>query len=223
MTGSIKKESFLTTVEPFKHLPAPEQEVLFKLAKETRYAKGETIFREGDPCHAVWVVKTGRVHLMKFLSDGKVSTTCVMASGDPFCCLPALDRKAYPVDAVAAEESLLFSVPIEAFHKAMVASPIFSQQTLCLFCERLREVEHRSCMLHEAAEVRLAQVLLTLSKKFGQTIPLTRTELAEIAGTTPETAIRTLSRFKARGLIVSSRGKTTLLNPKQLSDLLKKS
>ena len=223
MTGLTKKQSFLATVEPFKHLSGIEQRSLFQLAKEMRYAKGETIFREGDLCNAVWVVKTGRVHLMKFLSDGKVSTTCVMALGDPFCCLPALDRKEYPVDAVAAEESILLRVPIEAFHKAMAASPTFSQQTLCLFCERLREVEYRSCMLHEAAETRLAQVLLTLSKKFGQTIPLTRTELAEIAGTTPETAIRTLSRFKARGLISSSRGRTILLQPEQLSDLVNNS
>lgn len=102
----------------------------------------------------------------------------------------------------------------------MAASPAFAQQTLCLFCERLRQVEHKSCMIYDTAEARLAQVLLTLSKKFGPTIPLTRNELADIAGTTPETAIRTLSRFKAKGFISSSRGKTTLLKPDKLSDFL---
>ena len=213
-------ERFLATVEPFKRLPPLEQKRLAQVAQEKRYAKGQTIFRAGDPSNAVWVVKTGRVHLMKFLADGKVSTTCVMTHGETFCCLPALDRKQYPTDAVAAEDSLVIRIPTDAFHQAMTRSPTFAQQTLCLFCERLRQVEHKSCMAFEPAEQRLAQVLLTLAKKFGSTIPLTRQELAEIAGTTHETAIRTLSRFRRQGLIRSARGKTTILHPEKLQTLL---
>jgi CRP/FNR family transcriptional regulator len=48
---------------------------------------------------------------------------------------------------------------------------------------------------------------------------LTRQELAEIAGTTHETAIRTLSRFGKQGLIRSSRGKTTILKSADLANL----
>ena len=102
----------------------------------------------------------------------------------------------------------------------MSRSKSFTQQTLCLFCDRLRQVEHKSCMIYESAEIRMAQVLVTLSKKFGQTIPLTRQELAELAGTTHETAIRTLSRFREQGLIRSVRGRTTLLKLDALQALL---
>ena len=214
-------ERFLAAIEPFKRLSTTEQMRLTQVAREKHYAKGETIFRAGEPSDAVWVVKRGRVHLMKFLADGKASTTCVMTSGETFCCLPALDRKSYPTDAIAAEDSVVVRIPTEAFHQAMNRSPTFTQETLCLFCDRLRQVEHRSCMVYEPAEARLAQVLLTLTKKFGATIPLTRQELAEIAGTTHETAIRTLSRFGKQGLIRSSRGKTTILHLEQLQALLK--
>ncbi len=212
-------EQFLASIEPFKRLGSVERKRVAQHAQERRYAKGETIFREGQPSEAVWVVKSGRVHLMKFLAAGKVSTTCVMTAGDPFCCLPALDRKPYPVDAVAAEDSVVLRIPQDVFHQAMDRSPAFSQETLCLFCDRLRQVEHKSCMVYKPAEQRLAEVLLTLGKKFGATIPLTRHELAEIAGTTNETAIRTLSRFGKAGLIRSSRGKTTILNREKLSAL----
>lgn len=211
---------FLAEVEPFKRLGASERERLAQVASERSYAKGETLFRSGERSDAVWVVKRGRVHLMKFLADGKVSTTCVMTNGETFCCLPALDQKAYPTDAIAAEDSVVVRIPTAAFHDAMQRSPDFAQQTLCLFCDRLRQVEYKSCMVYDSAEVRLAQVLLALSKKFGLTIPLTRQELAEIAGTTHETAIRTLSRFGKQGLIRSSRGKTTILKPEKLSGLL---
>ena len=210
-------ERFLATIVPFKQLAPAERERLARVSTEKRYERGETVFREGQPSDAVWVVKTGRIHLMKFLGDGKVSTTCVMTRGEPFCCLPAMDRKPYPVDAVAAEDSVVIRIPQDAFHQAMNRSPTFSQETLCLFCDRLRQVEHKSCMIYEPAEQRLAQVLLTLSKKFGATIPLTRHELAEIAGTTHETAIRTLSQFKKHGLIRSARGTTTILRPEKLS------
>ena len=212
-------DRFLASIEPFKRLSAPEQKRLVETAREKRYAKGETIFQAGEPSDAVWVVKTGRVHLMKFLADGKASTTCVMTPGEPFCCLPALDRQPYPVDAIAAVETVVVRIPQDAFHHAMDGSPAFTQKTLCLFCDRLRQVEHKSCMVYEPAEQRLAQVLVGLSKKFGATIPLTRQELAEIAGTTHETTIRTLSRFKAQGLIRSSRGQTTIVRPRELAEL----
>ena len=217
----MDQEQLLASATPFKHLSAVERRQLAQVSQEKRYAKGETVFREGQPAEAVWLVKTGRVHLMKFLADGKVSTTCVMTAGEPFCCLPTLDRKPYPVDAVAAEETVLVRIPLGAFHEAMGRSKPFAQETLCLFCDRLRQVEHKSCMLYESADLRLAQILLTLTKKFGATIPLTRQELAELAGITHETAIRTLSRFKRQGLIKSSRGQTTILKPAGLQALLK--
>ncbi|MBI4354516.1 MAG: Crp/Fnr family transcriptional regulator [Candidatus Omnitrophica bacterium] len=213
-------EAFLGRVEPFTRLNAVERRRLAQVAKERSYGKGQTIFRAGQSSDAVWIVKTGRVHLMKFLADGKASTTCVMAPGETFCCLPALDRKTYPTDAIAAQDSVVVRIPSDAFHQAMEHSPVFTQQTLCLFCDRLRQVEHKSCMVYDSAETRLAQVLLALSKKFGLTIPLTRQELAEVAGTTHETAIRTLSRFGKQGLIRSSRGNTTILKPDKLSSLL---
>ena len=214
-------ERLLATSEPFKQLAPAERRRLAQAAREKHYAKGETIFQAGEPSDAVWVVKTGRVHLMKFLPDGKASTTCVMTPGEPFCCLPALDRQPYPVDAIAASDTIVIRIPQEAFHQAMERSPAFTQQTLCLFCDRLRQVEEKGCMVYEPAEQRLARVLLGLAKKFGPTIPLTRQELAEIAGTTPETTIRTLSRFRRLGLIRSLRGTTTILHAERLSALLK--
>ena len=220
--NSLVIEGFLSRLEPFRHLSSADRKGLVERVREKRYAKGELLFREGQSSDAVWVVKTGRVHLSKILSGGKVSTTCVMTPGETFCCLPALDRKPYPVDAVAAENSIVLRVPLDVLHQVMGRSPDFAQRTTCLFCNRLRQVERAGCgQLYQTAEARPAQTLLALSKKFGNTIPLTRQELAEITGTTHETVIRTLSRFKQQGMIKSSRGKTTILQPDRLSDLLK--
>ena len=215
----MPNEQLFARAEPFKRLTAAERQRLASVSRETRYAKGETIFRTGQPAESVCIVKEGRVHLMKFLESGQASTTCVMALGETFCCLPALDRKPYPVDAIAAVDSVVIRVPINAFHELLQQNPAFLQESLCLFCDRLRDVEHKSCMQYDSVERRLALALVTLSKKFGPTIPLTKHELAEMAGTTVETAIRILGQLKQQGVIASSRGSTTIKKPATLQQL----
>ena len=212
-------EQFLTHAEPFKHLTPAQRQRLAAVSREKRYAKGETIFRAGEPSEAVCIVKEGRVHLMRFLESGQASTTCVMTNGETFCCLPALDRKPYPVDAVAAADSTVIRIPTSAFHELLQENPTFLQDSLCLFCDRLRGVEQKSCMAYDSTERRIAQALVGLSKKFGATIPLTKHELAELASTTVETTIRVLSQFKKDGIVKSSRGSTTIAKSDQLRRL----
>ena len=212
-------QDFLRRVEPFKRLTDAERVRLAVAARMKGYAKGETIFREGDPAEAVCVVKTGRVHLMKFSDAGQATTTCVMTAGEAFCCLPALDGKPYPVDAVAAEDSTVLRIPTRTFHEMLQRNPAVLQDALCLFCDRLRQVEHKSCAMHDPVERRLAQVLLDLTKKFGATIPLTKHELAEMAGTTVETAIRVMSHLRKSGTIKSVRGSTTVVKRAALERL----
>jgi len=212
-------DRFLAGIELFKRLSPAERQRLTAVSREKRYAKGETVFRAGEPAEAVCIVKEGRVHLMRFLEGGQAATTCVMTAGETFCCLPALDRKPYPVDAVAAVDSMVVRIPTSAFHELLERSPAFLQDSLCLFCDRLRQVEHKSCMIYDSVERRLAQTLLALSKKFGSTIPMTKHELAELANTTVETAIRVLSQLKKQGIVKSSRGSTTIVKPDKLQRL----
>ena len=212
-------ERFLAGVQLFKRLSAVERQRLAAVSREKRYAKGAAVFRTGEPAEAVCIVKEGRVHLMKFLEGGQASTTCVMTPGEPFCCLPALDRQPYPVDAIAAVDSLVVRIPTSAFHQLLQTNPTFLQESLCLFCDRLRQVEHKSCMIYDSVERRLAQALVTLSKKFGPTIPLTKHELAELANTTVETTIRVISELKKQGILTSSRGSTTIVKPNHLQHL----
>ena len=201
---------FLRSVIPFNALPPEEISRVAEHSFEKRFQKGETIFLEGAPSHTVWIMKEGRVHLEKFHPGGKVSTTCVMAEGEVFCCLPALDRKPYPATAVAKTEAKVIGIPSQLFSELMAKYPAFSQRALSFFCGRLRQVEEMGgCHAYESAERRVVDVLLMLEKKFGPEIPLTREEIAELAGVTVETAIRMTSLLKKKKLI-SSEGKKSL-------------
>ena len=50
-------DQFLNRVAIFKQLSPVERQRLAGVSREKRYAKGETIFRAGEPAEAVCVVK----------------------------------------------------------------------------------------------------------------------------------------------------------------------
>ncbi|MBI3332470.1 MAG: Crp/Fnr family transcriptional regulator [Candidatus Omnitrophica bacterium] len=213
-------ELFLKQVQMFRHLSAAERQRAAAACRERSFDRGEAIFHEGHPSDSVWLVREGRVHLLHYLTGGRVQTTCVMAPGESFCCLPALDRGSYPATAVAATPAKVIQLPTSVFHELMQGSPAMAQETLCTFCTRLRQVEAKGCLAHDPVDRRIAQALLTLQKKFGETIPMTRQEIADLVGTTVETAIRTISRFQKEGRVRSTRGKLALLQPDALKQLL---
>jgi len=106
------------------------------------------------------------------------------------------------------------------FHEAMSRSPGFLQEALCHFCDRLRESEMRACLIQEPVEKRIAQTLLSLQKRFGPTVPITRQEIADLVGTAVETAIRTISQFQKSGWVRTGRGRIEVLDAEALSRLL---
>ena len=211
-TPNLALSHWLGQLKPYQSLPLAERKKFSQDAQEKRLTKGELLFREGQQSDSVWILRKGRVHLNQYTRNGQVSTTCVIGEGETFCCLPAMDHKTYPANAIAAMESVVIRIPAGTFSQWIQKYPQFFQETLCGFCNRLREVECHSGMIFDSVEQRITQVLVTLSKKFGNTIPLTRQEIANLAGTTLETTIRTLSKMKEKKLLRSTRGKIILLD-----------
>src|SRR3989338_3355036 len=212
-------EQFLRQVPIFERLATDARRRLADRVQERRFDKGETLFHEGQPSESVWIVREGRIHLVHYQPSGSTQAYCVMAGGELFCGLPAMDRGADPGTAVAAVPSSVLQIPTTALHDLMQRSPAILQDTLCTFSSRLRQVEAKGCLVHDPVERRVAQALLVLQKKFGSTIPLTRQEVAELAGTTVETVIRTMSRFQREGWVRSTRGKIQLVAPDRLRRL----
>ncbi len=60
-------------------------------------------------------------------------------------------------------------------------------------------------------EQRILSVLSRLHEDFGTVLPVTRREVAELAGTTVETAIRITRQMQRQGILRMRRGQITLL------------
>ncbi len=112
--------------------------------------------------------------------------------------------------ATAAEESLVYRLPGPVYRGLIETYPEFTRATLQHFCGRLREAGCEGCSRADDVGSRLAGKILTLGDKFGDAIPVTRKELAELSGTTVETAIRVTREFEKLGWLRLARGQVTI-------------
>ena len=132
----------------------------------------------------------------------------------------------HPANAQPLTPSVVtVSLPAEAYGEALASSPATALKIIRMLGLRLHSTLRMNQLAGERVERRLAFILLKMSGVCGRpdpegvalTVPLTRQDLADIAGTTIETAIRMMSRFQAEGLVRTRRGgELVLLNEDRL-------
>jgi len=85
---AIEKVIFLKSVDIFKHASIEELGGVAALTKEVHFEPGETIFREGDPVDAIYLVLKGRVAV-----EGNGKTIRVVGERQALGTVAALDLK----------------------------------------------------------------------------------------------------------------------------------
>ena len=208
-------DKFLSSCPIFQSLSESERRHLEEAAEEKTFLSGKVIFREGERARTVWVVKRGWVRLVKQNGLPHPRTVFVLTSAEIFCGISAFDHTPYSATGIAATDSVLLQIPIEVFDEFLDHSTLFARQILRVCCDRIRHMAESFCFSQATVETRILHVLKHLQRDFGSTLPFTHREIAEMAGTTVETSIRTLSRLKKKGCVRSSRGKIVLLQSKK--------
>lgn len=181
-----------------------------------RRVRGEIIFREGDAADSVYLLRSGLVKAVKLSLKDDPVTLEIIAPGHLFGMMPALDGRPYPVDAVCLQDSDIYRIRTTDFAELMRRHPPFSQAVYSEVGDHLRRSQVLRALIKESAERRIGYILWMLSQSLGPELRLSRGELAEIAGTTGETAIRVLGRLRAAGLIGARRRRVTILRPDDL-------
>ncbi len=211
-------KSFISTLEIFKKLPPSHVAEIEKNMVEKKYAKGESIFLEGDPAENVWFVKEGHVKAVIHSTNGRDQTLCMIGANNMFgtCC--CFGGGKHPCNTVAETDTIVVSYPMRDFLDLLGRYPEMSKTIVGHLSARLRQSKEMQSFEQESVEKRILHVLVSLVSEFGNTIPLTRREIAEMAGTTVETCIRTFSALEKDGLVSSVRGKITVKNVQDLID-----
>lgn len=179
------------------------------------YGSGVTVFSEGEIAEFLPTVLVGSVKMVRYPEPGKELIIGTFASGEIFAIPPAVDGKEFPATAVTMEESRLLIIPRDRFCRLLEDSPQFSTLIMRRMCGIMRDRSEKIRILsRSSAEQRIAKVLVSIAdtsaSPFPMTIRLRRQDIAEMAGQTLESTIRTIRRLNERGLLHIERGKIVL-------------
>ena len=211
------KAQILERSSIFSGLNDDELGELANLAIERSFMPNEFIFWDGDAPQWFYIVTKGKVKVFKHSSLGREFIIAFFGPGEMFGDVAVFENKPYPASAQAVAETKVAGIRREDFLSFLANRPQVALRIINVLGGRLRDAHNRlRDLAGERVEQRLASVLLMLSSKLGLTLPFTRQDIADMTGTTTETAIRVISHLKDRGIIRSVRGKVIILDKKKL-------
>lgn len=158
-----------------------------------------------------FLVLSGRLAAIMSSSEGKELVVELLPPGDDYGILHALFPKAHDLRIRAQIDSKIFKIPLSTIHNIAEKFPNFWGQCAEALATRLgRTYELAKALAHGSVESRIIHALVTLSPRMGKGVDairlfLTRRELADLVGTTPETAIRITKNLERGGLLDLSR------------------
>jgi CRP/FNR family transcriptional regulator, polysaccharide utilization system transcription regulator len=192
------------------------------------YRRGQPIFLAGTVPVALFVVRTGRVKLVRLESDGQEHIVRLLGPGAMFGHRSLLAGELTAVGAVAVEDAVICSVPVAAVDELLRDVPALARYLLTQLARDLRWAEDlMASLLRKSATERAAQMLLALLEADrGAAEPgrfpnrdLQRTELARMIGVAPETLSRALRELADAGAITLSRRDLRIVDPERLRRL----
>ncbi len=209
----------LAALPAFAGVPAGSLAAFAALAAPRPLAAGERLLSEGESGAELFVVLEGRLKMSRDLESGRSVLLALIGPGEAVGVAAALSGE--PADAAveALEPSLCLAVPRQALLGALAGRPELIADLLPPLTRQF--VECKTCIVeltHLRVERRFATLFLKLAASTGRAaeggtlvpIALSRQELADMTGTTIETAIRVMSRWHKEGAL-ETRGDGFLL------------
>jgi len=206
----------LAGLELFSSLTPSERSDLSSSFMRRNYRRDEVLFFEGEPPEWLYVLTDGHVKLIKHSDDGRDIILHVAMPGDVIGGVAAFGRRSHPFTAQPMVPTTALRVAGPDFSRIMKRHPEVANRMMGDFIERLVEAhETMKSLATERVERRIARQLVKLASRAGRevpagieiTVPLSRQDVADIAGTTVETAIRVLSRWRRSGMVLTIDGR----------------
>ena len=224
----MDRRDILTALPVFAGLSERDWEKVLDLFGEHQYQKDDYIFLEGEAPEALYVVRSGKVKVLRHSTDGKDVVLRVAGPGEMLGTVATFDGGGYPGTAQAIEDCSLLAISRNDCLTLVSRYPVFALAVIAGLGARLRSsAEQIRSLAVERVEQRIARTLLKLGETAGTDLPegrviempLTRQDVADMTGTTVETAIRVMSKFRRNGLIRTRRGKVVLIDEEALQEI----
>lgn len=193
----------------FCSLKTDELEIINSSKKCLVFEKGEKIFQEATAPKGIFCIQKGKVKVSQLGSDGKDQILHLATEGDLMGYRATLSGDIYSCSAVALEKSHICFIPKEVFISLVSANSKLALQVIYLFSDELKKIEtNLTKITQRPVKERVAQTLLLLKNKYGLeedgstiNVVIKREEIANLAGTTRESATRVIYTFQEKKLI----------------------
>jgi CRP-like cAMP-binding protein len=225
VTNLTDRAIFLANAPVFRDLAPQTLAAIARRMRRCVLDDGSFVFLAGTTADAVNLLVEGRIKVIRETEGGHEVILRMIQPGELFGGAGGWGEAVYPASAVALGDSVVLRLPATDFTALISEHADFAMAIIHQLAERLRLAERRIEELQtQRVERRIAHTLLRLAEKTGVKtpdgiridLPLTRQDLADLAGTTLSTASRTLSNWDRLGLIDAGRERVTILAPHRL-------
>jgi CRP/FNR family transcriptional regulator, nitrogen oxide reductase regulator len=207
-------------------LKAEDRAALSPLCQLQAFEKGQKIFEEGEPAEKIYFLFVGRVKIVKSTPDREFIIE-ILGPGEPVGTVAAFERRPFPATAVAIENCGVVVIPERDFFSLIERRPEITRRLLAGLTLRLITLNKRLADMTGSVEYRAARLFATLAERMGRreaqgvSIPLvlSRQEIADLIGTTVETAIRVMSRWQKEGFVETEKSGFLIRDPRALSEI----
>ncbi len=193
----------------FADLPAPDLATVAGACGIRALAKGEFLFREGEPAEGFYVVQSGVINVHRLTPDGREQVICLFRTNESLAEATLVTVDAYPANAVATENSQVVVVRRREFRDLIFKKPELALRMLSSMSLHLKHlVQLLQDLKGRQIEARLADWILRQSPAAAAgcpavlELPVSKKVLAGQLGVTSETLSRTLAKLRDEGAIV---------------------
>ena len=221
--------ALLARTEVFGDLSERELDEVAQTAVPRSWERGEIVFREGDTGDTCYLIKSGAVLLTREHQDGRMIALAELRSGDMFGELAMFRGETRSATAEAIESTEAVALLAPDLQRLIKRNPDIATKLLAVLAERVRRTTER--LLQQSFQTvagRVASALLaqTVARQAeggpdnDLLIKATQAEIAQLAGTSRESASRFLATLEREGVVTLGRGKVTVHEPARLRNYI---
>jgi CRP-like cAMP-binding protein len=223
-TSSQEVVELLGRVPVFSTLERGDLERIAQLAVPRSFAPGEVVFREGDASDTCYIVREGRVRAVRTHRGGRTITLARFGPGDIFGELALFEDERRSATIEALEPTSVVGVLGPDMRRLLSEHAEISSRLVIALGRRLRETNER--LARQSFQTVQSRVAVVLSQLVDQEqgggaagdvlVTATQADLAQLAGSSRESASRFLAVLERAGVISQGRGRLVVHDPEAL-------
>jgi CRP-like cAMP-binding protein len=215
----------LARVPVFSTLERGDLERIAEVAVPRAFDTGEVVFREGDASDTCYVVRHGSARAISAHGDGRTITLATFGPGDIFGELAMFEDELRSATVEAVAPTSVVGVLGPDMRRLMSEHHQIAMRLVIALGRRLRETNDRlSRQSFQTVQSRVALALGELVKQevaaggpsSDVLVKATQADLAQLAGSSRESASRFLAVLERAGVISQGRGRLVVHDPQAL-------